>query len=191
MAVDFKRGQLPRGRAGDDGLAGATGPTGPPGPEGPVGPQGAPGAQGAMGARGTAGPSYAMAWTDVGSASGTCGSTALMTHVVAPTTRVRLLASGLVALDDPKAGNVTLSVAAMDGTGDVGWVTSGVPVAAPVTPFPMTVSGLLLDAANRPLEVGPGLITVQFRMERGEGCPDSTLRAQRPMLTVAFASTTP
>ena len=36
MAVDFKAGQLPRGRRGETGLTGATGPTGPAGPQGPA-----------------------------------------------------------------------------------------------------------------------------------------------------------
>jgi hypothetical protein len=46
LAVDFKKGQLPRGAKGDRGKRGRTGPTGATGglgPPGPPGPQGAPG----------------------------------------------------------------------------------------------------------------------------------------------------
>jgi hypothetical protein len=47
--VDFKAGQLPRGRRGLPGLAGATGPAGPVGARGPAGPAGAAGAEGPPG----------------------------------------------------------------------------------------------------------------------------------------------
>jgi hypothetical protein len=46
LAVDFKKGQLPRGAKGDRGKRGRTGPTGATGglgPAGPPGPQGVPG----------------------------------------------------------------------------------------------------------------------------------------------------
>jgi hypothetical protein len=46
LAVDFKKGQLPKGPKGDRGKRGRTGPTGATGglgPAGPAGPQGAPG----------------------------------------------------------------------------------------------------------------------------------------------------
>jgi hypothetical protein len=39
-AIDFARGQIPRGPAGPQGPAGAQGPAGPAGPQGPAGPGG-------------------------------------------------------------------------------------------------------------------------------------------------------
>jgi hypothetical protein len=46
LAVDFRRGQLPRGAQGVPGAQGPAGPAGPAGPQGAQGAQGAPGVSG-------------------------------------------------------------------------------------------------------------------------------------------------
>lgn len=59
-AVDFKRGQLPRGAAGAAGAAGPAGPQGPAGAGGANGPQGPAGADGPAGPAGPAGATNVM-----------------------------------------------------------------------------------------------------------------------------------
>ncbi len=193
LAKDFRKGQLPRGAAGEDGATGATGPTGPAGAPGPEGPQGATGPPGATGATG---PTFGMAWIDSGSSTGTCigAPVSLVSQTISPSTTVRVFATGQTQVSAP-GGTVALSVAIVNGASVLGEVTMGPAITAPATATPMSVSGVLIDTStSQPLELPPGTYDIRFRMTKGGDCdssPPATLTATRPMLSVVTLGTTP
>lgn len=194
LAKDFRKGQLPRGAAGEDGATGATGPTGPAGAPGPEGPQGATGPPGATGATGL---TFGMAWIDSGSPStGTCTGVPvnLVSQTISPSTTVRVFGTGQTQVSAP-GGTVALSVAIVNGASVLGEVTMGPAITAPTTATPMSVSGVLLQTGtSEPLELPPGTYDIRFRMTKGGDCdssPPATLTATRPMLSVVTLGTTP
>ena len=94
LAVDFRKGQLPRGATGAPGPAGPTGGSGPTGLQGETGPQGATGETGLQGETGPTGSTG-----DTGPSS-----TAVMTGYTTLTTANRVFGvSGITAPDNPGA----------------------------------------------------------------------------------------
>lgn len=80
-AIDFKRGQLPRGARGPQGFAG---PAGPAGSAGPAGPAGATGPAGPAGATGPAGPAANVRWAAVRADGGIAASSGGITLAAKP-----------------------------------------------------------------------------------------------------------
>ena len=75
LAVDFRRGQLPRGATGPIGPSGATGPAGADGLTGATGEQGAMGATGATGPAGDRGATGSTGATGAAGVMGATGAT--------------------------------------------------------------------------------------------------------------------
>ena len=93
-AVDFKKGQLPRGPQGPAGPAGAQGPAGPAGAAGPAGPPGATGATGPAGPPGTGGGGETIRWAVVRPDGGIAASSGGVTLAAKPGTGQYLLNFG-------------------------------------------------------------------------------------------------
>ena len=172
LAVDFKKGQLPRGPRGYEGAVGATGATGPTGaagPQGPAGPAGATGAQGATGATGPAGPTSGRTWTQASGGVSSCSPTDLITQAVAlPTTsRLQIGATAQVVA----AGSVPIQISAevWGGGASVASVTSGPMMDAPTTKALMTIFGVAADV-NGPVDLVPGTYQVRLRLTEDSPC---------------------
>lgn len=195
LAVDFKKGQLPRGPRGYEGevgATGATGPTGAAGPQGPAGPAGATGAagaQGATGATGPAGPTSGRTWTASSASVASCAPTDLITqNLTLPTTsRLQIGATAQVVA----AGSVPIQISAevWGGGASVASVTSGPMMDAPTTKALMTIFGVAADG-NGPVDLVPGTYQVRLRLTEDSPC-NVAVNATGISMTVTTLGTTP
>lgn len=175
LAVDFKKGQLPRGPRGYEGevgATGATGPTGAAGPQGPAGPAGATGAagaQGATGATGPAGPTSGRTWTASSAGISNCTPADILSqNLTLPTTsRLQIGATAQVVA----AGSVPIQISAevWSGGASVASVTSGPMMDAPTTKALMTIFGVAADV-NGPVDLVPGTYQVRLRLTEDSPC---------------------
>lgn len=178
LAVDFKKGQLPRGPRGyegDVGATGATGPTGPAGPEGPAGatgatgPAGPVGATGAAGATGPVGPTYGQMWTQASGGVVSCSPSDLISHnlALATTSRVQLAATAQIVA----AATVPIQLTAeiWSGGGAIATVTSGPMMDAPTTKTLMTIVGVA-SSGGAPVNIPAGTYQVRLRLTEDSPC---------------------
>ncbi|MBU6364098.1 MAG: hypothetical protein KGQ95_07775 [Acidobacteria bacterium] len=175
LAVDFKKGQLPRGPRGYEGevgATGATGPTGAAGPQGPAGPAGATGAagaQGATGATGPAGPTSGRTWTASSAGISNCTPADILSqNLTLPTTsRLQIGATAQVVA----AGSVPIQISAEVWSGGVSAasVTSGPMMDAPTTKALMSIFGVAADV-NGPVDLVPGTYQVRLRLTEDSPC---------------------
>lgn len=175
MAVDFKKGQLPRGPRGYEGevgATGATGPTGATGAQGPVGaegPAGPAGATGATGATGPPGPTQGRTWTQASGGVSSCSPTDLITQTLTlPTTsRLQLAASAQIV----GAGTVPIQLTAevWSGGASVASVTSGPMMDAPTVKDLMTIIGIASDVSG-PVDLAPGTYQLRLRLTEDSPC---------------------
>ena len=178
MAVDFKKGQLPRGPRGYEGEIGATGATGPTGatgaqgpegPAGPAGPVGATGTTGATGATGPPGPTQGRMWTASSAGISNCTPADILsqTLTLSTTSRVQLAATAQVVA----AGTVPIQLTAeiWSGGASVASVTSGPMMNAPTTKDLMTIIGIASDV-NGPIDLMPGTYQLRLRLTEDSPC---------------------
>lgn len=192
LAVDFKKGQLPRGPRGYEGEVGATGPTGAAGPQGPAGPAGATGAagaQGATGATGPAGPTSGRTWTASSAGISNCTPADILSqNLTLPTTsRLQIGATAQVVA----AGSVPIQISAevWGGGASVASVTSGPMMDAPTTKALMTIFGVAADG-NGPVDLVPGTYQVRLRLTEDSPC-NVAVNATGISMTVTTLGTTP
>ena len=178
MAVDFKKGQLPRGPRGYEGEIGATGATGPTGatgaqgpegPAGPAGPVGATGTTGATGATGPPGPTQGRMWTASSASVASCAPTDLVTQnlTLSTTSRVQLAATAQVVA----AGTVPIQLTAevWSGGASVASITSGPMMDAPTTKMLMTIAGIA-SGVSGPVDLMPGTYQLRLRLTEDSPC---------------------
>ena len=172
LAVDFKRGQLPRGPRGyegDAGPIGATGPTGATGPAGATGAQGPQGPVGATGATGPAGPTSGRTWTASGASVVACGPTDLLTQNVTLPSTSRLQIGATAQIVAAGTIPIQLSAEVWSGGSSLGSVTSGPMMNAPTTTQLMTILGVAADV-NGPVNLPGGTYQVRLRLTEDNPC---------------------
>ncbi len=172
LAVDFKRGQLPRGPRGyegDAGPIGATGPTGATGPAGATGAQGPQGPVGATGATGPAGPTSGRTWTASGASVVACGPTDLLTQNVTLPSTSRLQIGATAQIVAAGTIPIQLSAEVWSGGSSLGSVTSGPMMNAPTTTQLMTILGVAADV-NGPVNLPAGTYQVRLRLTEDNPC---------------------
>ena len=189
LAVDFKKGQLPRGPRGYEGEVGATGPTGPTGAAGPQGPAGPAGATGAAGAAGPPGPTSGQTWTGADAGVSGCGPSDLITQNLTLSRNSRL---GISAFGQVKAAGATkmvLSVVVESGNSTLGTASSGAAMTAPTTPTLSTFSGVISNGGS-PVDLVAGTYQVRLQFIQTTGC-GFTVDIGSPTMTVTTLVTTP
>ena len=189
LAVDFKKGQLPRGPRGHEGEVGATGPTGAAGATGPQGPAGATGAQGATGATGPAGPTSGRTWTASSAGISNCTPADILSqNLTLPTTsRLQIGATAQVVA----AGSVPIQISAevWSGGASAASVTSGPMMDAPTTKVLMTIFGVAADGTG-PVDLAPGTYQVRLRLTEDTPC-NVAVNATGISMTVTTLGATP
>jgi len=194
LAVDFRKGQLPRGPRGDEGPAGPVGATGPTGaqgpagpagatgPEGPAGATGARGATGATGATGAVGPTWGTMWEANSGGVASCVPSDLLSRNITLEQPSRLYVSAMAQVSAASTADMQLSVDVLSGGGTMGAVDTGAAMTAPVVPTLMTLTGIISDIGGV-VDLPAGSYQVRFRLAETAPCTVA-ITATAPTLSV-------
>jgi len=178
LAVDFKKGQLPRGPRGyegDVGATGATGPTGSEGPQGPAGPTGATGPAGptgptgATGATGATGPTSGQMWTQASGGVVSCSPSDLISQNLTLATASRVQLAGTAQIVAAGIVPIQLTAEIWSGGSAIATVTSGPMMDAPTTKSLMTIFGVASSGGN-PVNIPAGTYQVRLRLTEDTPC---------------------
>lgn len=184
LAVDFRKGQLPRGPRGYEGDVGATGPTGPAGPAGPTG---ATGAQGATGATGPPGPTSGQTWTGSDASVVGCLTSDLISQTLTLSRTSRLEVSAFAQVKATGATKMVLLVVVESGNSTLGTMSSGTAMTVPTAPALSAFSGVL-SSAGSPVDIPAGTYQLRLQLTQSTGCTEG-VSITSPTMTVTTLGT--